>query len=388
MSTTIIKVLIVSSNPSFRRRIIEILIKSPFIEVVGSADSTEEVLPKIEELNPDVVILDLLCSFLEPLIILHEIMTTYPRPVLVSSNLSNRRNLLLASLELGAVGMVPHPIDKNFRAHSQVIKIVKEVANLNFNQTQPEPPQFEAEKEKTEDVSSAKEEGCPINLVIIGCSLGGPQALKTLIPPIPSSFPAGIVIVQHIPKTYTKSLAEKLDSISNLKVMEATEGSQPKPGKALIAPAGYHLLFARRDDGQVYITLDSTRKHALHIPSVDVTMISAARTYKDKCLGVILTGMGSDGVEGMIEIKKFNGLTLAESEETCAVFGMAKEAINAGVVDEVLPLYKIGARLLEIVKQKDESFLYWKKIMQEEQQEEWEDDFFDEFDEKIKASGC
>jgi len=176
---------------------------------------------------------------------------------------------------------------------------------------------------------------------VVAASTGGPSALQALVAGLPAGFPAAILVVQHIPRGFTRSLAERLDARSAVPVREAEDGEAVGPGRILIAPAGIHTKLARRSGG-VAIVLDEEPREALHRPSADVLMASAAEVYGPLVVGVVLTGMGADGTEGLRAIREKGGLTLAEAEETCVIYGMPKAAIEAGVVDRAAVLTAIA----------------------------------------------
>jgi two-component system chemotaxis response regulator CheB len=184
--------------------------------------------------------------------------------------------------------------------------------------------------------------------VVIAASTGGPTALQIVISALPAGFPAAVLVVQHIPRGFTKSLAERLDARSAIPVREARDGEPVLPGAILVAPAGIHAKVARRR-GTVEVLLDEEPRDTLHRPSADVLMAAVAAAYGPLALGVVLTGMGSDGTEGLRVIREKGGLTLAEAEETCVIFGMPKAAIEAGVVHRVVPIDHVAGEILAAV---------------------------------------
>jgi two-component system chemotaxis response regulator CheB len=183
---------------------------------------------------------------------------------------------------------------------------------------------------------------------VVAASTGGPTALQVVVSGLPAGFPATVLVVQHIPRGFTKSLAERLDARSAIPVREARDGEAVQPGTVLIAPAGIHSRLARRG-GVVVVVLDEEPRDTLHRPSADVLMASAAEVYGPLALGVVLTGMGSDGTEGLRAIREKGGLTLAEAEETCVIYGMPKAAIEAGVVHRAVPLERVAGEILAAV---------------------------------------
>jgi two-component system chemotaxis response regulator CheB len=187
-----------------------------------------------------------------------------------------------------------------------------------------------------------------VEVVAIGTSTGGPPALQAIIPRLPVDFPSAVLIVQHMPVGFTKSLADRLHSKSLLPVREAADGDAVEAGQVLIAPAGRHMRVRRRGN-VARVWLDDEPRAALHRPSVDVLMASVAKTYGARALGVVLTGMGSDGVDGLRAMREAGGRTLAESEETAVIYGMPKAAVEAGVVDKVVRLDRMADEILDAV---------------------------------------
>jgi two-component system chemotaxis response regulator CheB len=187
-----------------------------------------------------------------------------------------------------------------------------------------------------------------VDVVVIATSTGGPPALQAIIPRLPASMQAAVLVVQHMPEGFTRSLAERLAIRSSLPVREAQDADVVNAGQVLIAPAGLHMKLRRRGE-RVRVWLDEEPKGALHRPSADVLMASAAKVYGSRTLGVILTGMGSDGVLGLRAIREAGGQALAESEETCVIYGMPKAAVQAGVVDKSVPLQSIADEILHAV---------------------------------------
>jgi two-component system chemotaxis response regulator CheB len=186
-------------------------------------------------------------------------------------------------------------------------------------------------------------------VVVIGASTGGPRSLDLVIPPLPKDFPAPILLVQHMPPGFTKSLAQRLDRISNLSVKEAEEGDVLKPGWVYVAPGDYHMGVKYQDKkGIIYLDKNTEKINNVR-PAVDYTLDKVAEIYKENTIAVILTGMGKDGTKGAFKVKFFKGVVIAESQETCVVFGMPKSVIEEGYADYVLPADKIPEKLVELV---------------------------------------
>lgn len=193
----------------------------------------------------------------------------------------------------------------------------------------------------------------PVEVVAIGTSTGGPPALQTVLKALPADFPAGVVIVQHMPRGFTGPLADRLNDLCALEVKEAAEGDRVRPGRVLIAPAGYQMQFVRRRSRiHVHLNEDSPVK-TLFKPSVDVMLLSLLEFYQGRCLGVIMTGMGNDGLRGLQKLKTLDGAVLAQDKDTCAVYGMPRAAVEAGVVDKTVPLPQIGKEIVDLVMRKE-----------------------------------
>jgi two-component system chemotaxis response regulator CheB len=185
--------------------------------------------------------------------------------------------------------------------------------------------------------------------VAIGCSTGGPQALLEVLPAFPPDFPAGIVIVQHMPKSFTKPFAERINALCELEVKEAEEGDDVRPGRVLIAPGGVQCRVRRKSIASNVIALSPNVEHHLHAPSVDIMMQSVASVYEERGIGIILTGMGHDGLDGMKAIKAAKGRTIAQDEQSSIVYGMPKAVVDAGCADKVIPLSGVVGEILNMV---------------------------------------
>jgi len=348
MKIKTIRVLIVDDSAFMRKAIKRMLSLAPDIEVLDAAADGREALEKVVALRPDIVTMDVQMAGMDGLTALERIMRECPTPVLMLSSLTQEgAEVTIKALELGAVDF----IDKTRVESSmnitflggELITKVRTIAGIDIGKKRehiPEPPPI------------LPYEGLPLKkppprrvivsprvaVLAIGTSTGGPPALQAIIPRLPSDFSAGVIVVQHMPPGFTRTLAERLNGMSSLLVTEAVAGDIVEPGRVLVAPAGQHLKLQRRN-GQFVVHLDDEPAEALHRPSVDVMMESVARTCGRKSLGVLLTGMGSDGAVGMRAIKEAFGKTIAESEETSIVYGMPKSAIEQGIVDSVVPLY-------------------------------------------------
>jgi two-component system chemotaxis response regulator CheB len=353
----ILRVLVIDDSAYVRKTIKQILSRSPFIEVIGIAGDGEEALKKVEELHPDVVTLDLMMPRLDGLGFLSKQMVSRPLPVIVVSIASGQHDLVLKALELGAVDFVRKPSalanEKILEMGAELIEKLKMAAGVRLKRFEPTPlAKTDVGTSETVSRDSAKPmaQGAAIekvDAIVIGISTGGPQGLKYLIPQLPEDFRIPIAIVLHIPAGFTEMYAARLDELSELKVMEAKEGDSLRPGLVLIAPGGRHLTFRRSADGSVAAHVDPQPFHTLHTPSVDVLFESAAETFGDRVLGIVMTGMGSDGKQGAARIKARGGRIYTEAEETCVVYGMPAAVVEAGLSDKSIPLDRLAEAMLE-----------------------------------------
>ena len=329
-----IRVLVVDDSALMRRMLTDILSEAADIEVVSTAESGEEAVEEVLKLSPDVVILDLLMPGMGGLAALREIMRRKPTPVIVFSSY-DKPDITLESLEMGAVDFVPKQMGDIERVAAELIEKVRVAARVNVS--------------RLEERAARRED---FKLVVIGASTGGPRALSELLPRLPGDLPAAILVVQHMPAKFTASLASRLDRVCALDVKEAEDGEIILPGRVYIAPGGYHLLVERDvlDGAEVFrIRLVKGPRRNNVIPSVDVTMESVARVAGPRAVGVILTGMGSDGAAGLKAIKEAGGATIAEDASTCIVYGMPKAAREAGAASKILPLHRISQELARLV---------------------------------------
>lgn len=343
-----IRVLVVDDSAYIRKVVSQMLSRSPFIEVVGTARNGREALEKVAELDPDVVTLDLIMPELDGVGFLREQMARRPIPVVVVSIASESGELAFQALQAGAVDFVQKPTalatERVFEISDELIAKVKAAPSVSLSHlkeiVEAAPPAHPAPPPRRAGL---------VDIVVIGVSTGGPQALRLLIPQLPADLPVPVAIVLHMPVGYTELYAQKLDELAPLKVIEAREGDEARPGVVLLAPAGRHLTLMRATDERVTAHLDIRPMDTLHRPSVDVLFRSAAEAYDGRVLGVVLTGMGSDGKEGAAWIKARGGLVFTEAEETCVVYGMPRSVVEAGLSDRAIPLHDMAKAILEVV---------------------------------------
>lgn len=347
MSGDKIRVLVVDDSAFVRQALTRMLGSSPDMEVVGVAVDGRDGLEKVQALKPDVVTLDIQMPRMGGLEALERIMTLCPVPVLLlSSQTREGAEVTLRGLELGAMDFV----DKSSVQGAMNLLSLAEELRAKVRALASVPPErihgliLQAEQRLAAPAPHTRKAA----VVAIGTSTGGPPALQAIIPRLPEGLDSAILVVQHMPVGFTRSLAERLDARSALRVREADDGEAVVPGQVLIAPAGRHMKVKKRG-GSIKVWLDDEPRSALHRPSADVLMTSVAKAYGSQALGVILTGMGSDGVEGLRAIRQAGGRTLAESEETCVIYGMPKAAVEAGVVDRTAPLTRMADEIVAAV---------------------------------------
>jgi two-component system chemotaxis response regulator CheB len=346
MDLTPIRVLIVDDSAFMRFTLAKRLAETAGLAVVGCARDGQEALALIGKLNPDVVTLDIEMPRMDGLTTLREIMATSPRPVIMLSSLTAEgAQETIQALTLGAVDFMPKPgVKANIDSIIGVLvpKIQRAAkARVYAIPTAQGNSVYPTEK-KTKTTRALKGDE---KVVIIGASTGGPRALNTVISQLPQDLPAAVVVVQHMPAGFTRSLSERLDSISSLSVKEGAPGDVLEAGRGLVAPGGFHMVFDQQ--GQVEVN-QNPPVHGVR-PAVDVTMSSIVKRYGPATIGVVLTGMGSDGTNGAALIHSAGGYVIAEAESTSIVWGMPRSVIEAGVADEVAPLTEVAAAITRAI---------------------------------------
>jgi len=344
----LVRVLVVDDSAFVRKAVSQILSRSPFIEIVGIAGDGLEALEKVEKLHPDVVTLDLMMPGMDGLEFLTKQMTLNPLPIVVVSTANTQDEMVLKALEAGAVDFVHKPSQLAaptiFQMGDELIEKVKAAAEIRLNRFDLTPTVLRSQA--TGD--SIRGRG-NVDAVVIGISTGGPQALRYLIPQFAETFPVPIAVVLHMPVGYTEMFADKLNMLSSLRVVEAREGDSFRAGTVLIAPGGRHLTFRRISDGSVAVHLDLRPSETPHRPSVDVLFESAAEVFGARTLGIVMTGMGADGLVGSSCIKAEGGRIYTEDEETCVVYGMPSSVVEAGFSDRSVRLDSMVDAIMEVV---------------------------------------
>ncbi|MES2692119.1 MAG: chemotaxis-specific protein-glutamate methyltransferase CheB [Verrucomicrobiota bacterium] len=339
----LIRTLIVDDSAFVRKAVREMLSRSPYIDVVGAARDGEEALELAAELKPDIITCDLNMPRLDGVGFVRRQMAIAPVPILILSSSPEDAGQVLEALNAGAVDFIQKPTalatDQLLDVREQLVAKVKAaarapVANLNHAGV-------------GQLVATAKNLSLKVDLVVLGISTGGPQALRFLLPELPADFPVPIAIVLHMPVGYTAPFAEKLDELCQIDVAEASEGAVLRPGLALIAQAGRHLEIHRNRNGASVAHLTLHPLDRLHRPSVDVLFQSAANAHGKRVLGIVMTGMGDDGKQGAAWIKAQGGTILTEAESSCIIYGMPRSVVEAGLSDASIPLAKMAQAIVE-----------------------------------------
>ncbi len=343
-----LKVLIVDDSAFNRQTLRRILNKVPNIAIqiaVDGHDGMKEVL----KFKPDVVTLDLEMPGMDGFSLLRWIMKERPLPVIVVSSHGDDPTVFKA-LELGAVDFVTKPTKNAIKEleeiESDLLRKIIVATSLSMEKLKKTISLLKLNELKSE-TSLLKEK--TVEMVAIGASTGGPTAIQSILTRLPGNFPSAIIISQHMPRGFTKQFADRISDLCSLHVKEAEHGELIEKGKALVCPGGHHMVFERLK-GNVYTIIKKSSSSDRYIPSIDMMMKSAANIYDNKIIGVLLTGMGSDGKKGMLDIRKKGGFTIAESEESAIVFGMPREIILANGVDKILSLENMPAELLKMMK--------------------------------------
>ncbi|MBI4378182.1 MAG: chemotaxis response regulator protein-glutamate methylesterase [Nitrospinae bacterium] len=340
-----IRVLVVDDSGFMRASLIHILKSDIDIEVIGTAVDGRNAVEKVKLLKPDVVLLDIEMPVMDGLAALSYIMAECPTAVLIISGLGEKdTRIAIKSLEHGAIdfiakpsGVISYDIEK---IREEIISKVKIAAGVDVHRMALELPKEFYVHHRVEAAAKKK-------IVVIGASTGGPKAVKVVLSGLRREISAAVLVVQHMRKEFISSFAERLKWESPLDISVAQDKGEIVPGKVLIAPGDSNIGIVSEGSGNRVSIISQEASHTV-LPSIDFTMESAADIYRDESLGVILTGMGSDGAKGMKAIKDAGGSTIAEDESTSVVFGMPKSAIEMGVVDEVMPLNKIAGAIMRM----------------------------------------
>jgi two-component system chemotaxis response regulator CheB len=342
-----IGVLVVDDSVLMRRILSDIISSDGGMEVVGVARNGLEAVKKTAMLNPDVVLMDIEMPEMDGLAALTHIMKENPTPVVMVSALDAKyADIILQSLDKGAVDFVSKPQGRSITVFDdedsrRLIEVLKNAAFANISPSRP--------IKKVKEEIEITEEPPSIPLIIIGASTGGPRAIKNLFASLPHSIPAYILVVQHMPPGFTESFANRLGSLTGFQVVEAKDGEPMTVGKVIVAQGDNHMVIEKLGLKSYTVRLDKGPKVNSVRPSVDVTMESAAEVFGSNAIGVLLTGMGTDGAIGMSKIKKKGGRTIVEDKSSCIVHGMPKAAASLGAADHIIPVQKIPLQIMNLM---------------------------------------
>lgn len=361
-----VKVLVVDDSGFFRRRVSEILSADPNIQVVGTATNGREAIDQALALKPDVITMDYEMPMMDGITAVRNIMQRCPTPVLMFSSLTHEgARVTLDALDAGAVDFLPKNFEDISRNPEKVKQMLCEKVHSIARSNRRVAPSAGAATQSNSTAATAPSslsrpapsssasptpvaaptavKRKPYRLVAIGTSTGGPVALQRVLTQLPANFPAPIVLIQHMPAAFTKAFAERLDKLCRISVKEAEDGDMLRPGLALLAPGGKQMMVDQR--GMVKILPGDERLN--YKPCVDITFGSAAKSFADKVLAVVLTGMGADGREGARLLKQSGSQVWAQDEASCVIYGMPMAIVKASLADAVYSLDDIGKHLVE-----------------------------------------
>lgn len=340
-----IRVLVVDDSVLMRAKITELIEREGDMKVVATASNGVDALDKIPRFSPDVVTLDVEMPKLDGISTLKRIMTECPsRVIILTGHVTHEGEETVRALEMGAIDFVLKPSG----SLSLDIESIEDELRTKIRAAMHVEPAHLAQSPSASP-TAGKAVSQDDHIVVIGASTGGPRSLNLLLPQISSSLPAAILVVQHMPAFFTTSFAAHLDAALDWDVSEARDGDKLMSGALFVAPGGRHLDLAEEGGRCVLNTLPTGSVKTHYVPSIDHAMKQAASIFGSRCVGVLLTGMGDDGVEGMLEIRRRGGRTIAESEESAIVYGMPKAAVQKGAAEFVLPLSEIARTVTKLV---------------------------------------
>ena len=344
-STDTIKVLIVDDSAIVRQILSKELAADPDIEIVGTAPDPYIARDKILSLNPDILTLDVEMPKMDGITFLRKLMASRPMPVIVLSSLTPQGGkVAMEALEAGAVEVMCKPgasytVGDACKELSSVLKVA---ARVNVQKRQEKNSSVNRETRRLAMTETTNK------IFAIGASTGGVNALTNVLPKFPANAP-GTLVVQHMPAHFTTSFAQRLNGLCQMQVKEARDGDSVIPGKILIAPGGYHMML-QRSGANYHVTVKDGPKVCRQKPSVEVMMNSVAKFAGSNAVGAMLTGMGDDGAQGLLNMKNAGAHTLAQDEASCTVFGMPKEAIRVGAAEKIIPLQDVARAMIDFVK--------------------------------------
>jgi two-component system chemotaxis response regulator CheB len=346
-----IRVMVIDDSAFMRTALSRMIAAEPDFEVVATASNGADALQKIATLVPDVVTLDVNMPVLDGIGTLRRIMAQFPLPVImVSSATAEDAEITFDALAAGAFDCLAKQLSSTSLEIEHIRgELILKLRAAALSRKKSAPPQPPRKPPVSADRARAKSASVEPAIVAIGASTGGPRALQEILPRFPHDFSLPILIVQHMPSGFLAHFARRLGASCSIAVKEASDGDLIVPGVAYIAPAGLHMLVEHRPaESPERISLCKNPSQVPHIPSVDVLMTSVARVYGSRAVGVILTGMGTDGAKGMRAIHDAGGLTIGQDQATCTVYGMPRACAEAGVLSRVLALAEVPAHIVQI----------------------------------------
>ena len=355
----VVRVLVVDDSSFFRKVVSDILKVDGHIEVVGTAVNGADAIEKVEKLKPDVITMDIEMPVMDGITAVRRIMASHPTPIIMFSSLTtDGAQATLDALDAGALDFLPKKFDDLSHEHGEIKRIlcarVRVLGAKGLAGRKPITTQVSSARKidtvlgvaANRSASVTQKKLNEIKIVAIGTSTGGPVALQQVLAKLPKDFPFPLLLVQHMPASFTGAFAQRLDKLCAIGVKEAEEGDVLTPGMAFLAPGGKQMLVEQRN-GKIHIRIQDGLPEQTYKPSVDITFSSISKVYPGHVLGVILTGMGSDGREGARLLKSGGSSVWAQDEQSCVVYGMPMAVAEAGLVDQVMSLTDIGTQLAQ-----------------------------------------
>lgn len=338
------KVLIADDSGLMRLLISDILSENQSIEVVGTAVDGKDAFAKVKKLKPDVLVLDLNMGEYDGIYATQKIMTEAPLPILILSAVGNSDlQPIFDTLQLGAVDY----INKPQRGNAKIREISHELTNKVLSAARANPKVIAPEGGSANTNPHTFGEKSNYDIIVIGASTGGPSAIEEVIKTLPGNLNVPVVICQHMPSNFIQPFVKRLDNLTPLSVVVGRKGMIPSPGRVIIAPGDANMILERKKKGDsIKINFTEEKYPEYNYPSINAVMMSAAKLFKNKIIGVILTGMGKDGVLGLKAIKDVGGYTVAQNKDSCVIYGMPKAAVESGAVTKSVHIKEIGGFLV------------------------------------------
>ncbi len=338
-----IKVLVVDDSSFFRKRIIQSLRNDAQIEVIAEAENGQDAVNKVKQLAPDVVTMDIEMPVMDGITAVKKIMSASPLPILMFSSLTKAgASATLEALNAGAADFLTKELnDYSDNEDDSISKLCERVRALGKHN-------HKVAKLEAEEISNnIKILTNDFSLAVIGASTGGPAALEKVLKTLPADFPVPLILVQHMPATFTEAFADRLNELCDIEVKEASDGDELKAGTVYVAPGG-RQTYVRESGRSSYLNIGDAPAQIYYKPSVDITFNSIANKFRGKTLAIVMTGMGSDGCAGALQLKQKGATVWAQNEASCVVYGMPMAVINAKLADNILSMDEIGRKLARL----------------------------------------